>query len=164
MAEENNYAQPPELMRLPTEKSAHQSQAASWFTRAHPQQRACDWFSTCVYHATAQDHSAVQANRCPRRSNIGCCLVALTSQHAITDRRASACGQAEVCIQQCPCKQVSETVLPVLRKVQHLAWYQNEHYLTPFSDVFHGPLQWPGILFWGRPFTSDAISEVPRNS
>ncbi len=45
--------------------------------RAHPQQRARYRFWTLVYHATSQGHSAVQTNRCPRRSTIGCHLVAL---------------------------------------------------------------------------------------
>ncbi len=64
-----------------------------WLTRAHTQQCACDRFLTRVYHATAQGHSAVQANRCHRRSSIVCRLAALPNQRAVTDRRASACGQ-----------------------------------------------------------------------
>ncbi len=54
--------------------------------------RAID-FWTRVYHATTHGHSAVQANRCTRRSTIGCHLVALPNQRAVTDKRVSACGQ-----------------------------------------------------------------------
>ncbi len=57
-----------------------------WLTRAHTQQCARNLFWTRVYHATAQGHSAVQVNRCHRRSSIGCRLAALPNQRAVTER------------------------------------------------------------------------------
>ncbi len=47
----------------------------------------------------------------------------------------------EVFAVQCLCSQVSETLLPLLRKVKHLAWYRPDACGPTFTDVFKEPLQ-----------------------
>ncbi len=47
----------------------------------------------------------------------------------------------EVCVEQCLCRQVSETILPLLRKVKHLAWYRGDAYGPTFPLMFTEPLQ-----------------------
>ncbi len=47
----------------------------------------------------------------------------------------------EVYAVQCLCRQVSETLLPLLRKIKHLVWYRGDAYGPTFTDVFKEPLQ-----------------------
>ncbi len=77
----------------------------------------------------------------------------------------------EVCVQQCLCKQVSETILPLLRKVKQLGWYRGDVGVPTFENVFKGPLQSLEVVetatrllfpFGVGPIGMYAISERPH--
>ncbi len=62
--------------------------ALGWLTLARLKQCA-----PSILDARISRHSSRSLSR-PWRSTIGCCLVAKPSHRAVSDRRASACGQA----------------------------------------------------------------------